>query len=91
MPPDRMDYRDLVGQASLKLCLHLIDPKSTSADELLDIYTNIWSKAGSIGKRSSEIEHFDFLIDAYGQLTKSRRNGAVTVLQFLKTELGKLV
>ena len=91
MPPDRMDYRDLVGHASLELCLHLLEPKSAEADALLDIYKNIWNKARSIGKRSSEIEHLDFLIDAYGQVPKSRRNGALTVLQYLKTELMKLV
>ncbi|MEJ1237362.1 CHAT domain-containing protein [Chryseolinea sp. T2] len=91
MPPDKMDYRDLVGHASLELCLHLLEPKSASADALLDIYKNIWKKAGSIGKRSSEIEHFDFLIDAYGQVPKTKRNGALTVLQHLKTELLKLV
>lgn len=91
MPPDRMDYRDLVGHASLALCLHLLRSTPTSADDLLTIYRDIWNKAGSIGKRSSEIEHFDFLIDAYGQVPKGKRDSALTLLQYLRTELMKLV
>ncbi|MGC3944722.1 MAG: CHAT domain-containing protein [Chryseolinea sp.] len=91
MPPDKMDYRDLVGRASLELCLHLLQPKSSSAASLLNIYKSIWKKAGTIGKRSSELEHFDFLIDAYKQVSQTRRNGALKVLDHLKTELNKLV
>ena len=91
MPPDKMDYRDLVGRASLELCLHLLQPKSSSASALLNLYKSIWKKAGSVGKRSSEIEHFDFLIDAYGQVPTNRRNGALKVLEHLKTELDELL
>ena len=86
-----MDYRDLVGSASLELCLHLFNPNSTSANVLLTLYKDIWNKAGTVGKRSSDIEHFDFLLDAYGQVSKSKSQNLLNLLRYLKTELTKIV
>jgi CHAT domain-containing protein len=90
MPPDKMDYRDLVCTASLELSINLLRPKPTSANSLLKLYMGIWSSAGSQGKKISEIEHFDFLIDALSLLPKQKSAAALTMLNYLKTELSKL-
>jgi hypothetical protein len=39
-------------------------------EDILEEYKNTWEKAGSIGKKLGEIEHFDFLIDALAQSKK---------------------
>ena len=38
--------------------------KAPVFESILEEYKNTWDKAGSIGKKLGEIEHFDFLIDA---------------------------
>ncbi|MEO8473604.1 MAG: CHAT domain-containing protein [Chryseolinea sp.] len=90
MPPDRMDYRNLVGVASIELCLNILKPSKTSVKELLALYKSIWVKAGTHGKKSSELEHFDFLIDAYQQLPKRKVIEIVNLVKGIREELDKL-
>jgi CHAT domain-containing protein len=69
---DKMDYRDMVGIATLELCLYVLNPPAT-INALLNLYRKIWLKAGSQGKKMAEVEHFDFLIDAFSHIPKAKQ------------------
>ena len=91
LPPDKMDYRDMVGMAAIELSLCIFSVRQTSANDLLNVYKKIWDKAGSQGKKLAEIEHFDFLLDAYGQVSKNKIPGVLKLIRDLKTGLSKMI
>ncbi|HMK03703.1 MAG TPA: hypothetical protein VK489_05910, partial [Ferruginibacter sp.] len=70
---DDMDFWEEISVANAALCLWLLEGKNTKqvdGDRVADTYMSVWNMAGSQNKKMAEIEHFDFLIDAYSHLVK---------------------
>ena len=95
-PIEELSYWDWAAVANIKLCLLMIGHKGPGFitpryEEILEDYKGTWEKAGSIGKKIGEIEHFDFLIDA---LAQSKKRNAVTIgakIDNLRDELDKMI
>jgi CHAT domain-containing protein len=82
---DKIDYRDLVSIATIGLCQHVLSPTASSAKDLSTLYKKIWDRSGSQGKKLAEIEHFDFLIDALSQISKTKQ--VKKSIEYLKKQL----
>jgi len=95
-PIEELSYWDWAAVANIKLCLLMTGHKGPGFitpryEEILEDYKGTWEKAGSIGKKIGEIEHFDFLIDA---LAQSKKRNAVTIrakIDNLRDELDKMI
>ena len=79
--PDELSYWEWASAASIRLCLLMLDVKTSRSklptyEETFDLYKETWDKAGSKGKKLGEIDHFDFLIDA---LSLSKKKAAITM------------
>lgn len=64
---DNLDYWDLIAFLNIDLCLLMIieDEKiETKWDEVIQNFKKVWQKAGSIAKKTAELEHLDFLIQS---------------------------
>lgn len=90
---DNTDFWHIAAIANIKLCLLILDHTKSAPDwtDVLDTFKKVWSRAGSRGKRLSEIEHLDFLIDA---MTLSKNKYAQKLkknIEQLKSELEKLI
>lgn len=62
-----------IGIAGAYLCKWLLEGKNTkelNEEVLTGYYLKAWSIAGSQNKKIAELEHFDFLVDAYTHLLK---------------------
>ena len=61
----RMDYWTLMESAGGKLCQLFINPAEAATDctltDLLELYRRMWLKAGSKGKKMTEVEAISFL------------------------------
>ncbi|OBX26568.1 lecithin:cholesterol acyltransferase [Gelidibacter algens] len=60
-----LNYWDLIAFLNIDLCLLLIieDGKiETKWDEVIQNFKKVWQKAGSVAKKTAELEHLDFLI-----------------------------
>jgi CHAT domain-containing protein len=69
-----LDFWERISVNNAALCVWLlegINPAQASANKLVDDYSKIWHMAGSQNKKMAELEHFDFLIDAYSNLLKA--------------------
>ena len=69
-----MDFWHEISVANACLCLWLLEGKNTAGmteKMVTDAYLKVWNMAGSQNKKMAEIEHFDFLTDAYANLVKS--------------------
>lgn len=69
-----MDYWNEVNIANAGLCLWMLnggDSRELNSIKVLNSYVKVWNRAGSQNKKIAEIEHFNFLIDNYSNLTKS--------------------
>ncbi len=70
-----MDFWNEIGIANAFLCLWLLEGGNTVTVtdlRVVDAYKKVWNIAGSQNKKIAEIEHFDFLIDAYSLFGKSK-------------------
>jgi CHAT domain-containing protein/glutaredoxin 2 len=90
---DNTDFWHIAAIANIRLCLLILDHTKGSPDwtDVSDTFKKIWQWAGSKGKRLSETEHLDFLIDA---LTLSKHKQAPKLkkhVEQLKSELEKLI
>ena len=68
-----MDFWVEISIANAILCMWLLEGKNTaqvSEKALAGYYLKAWKMAGSQNKKIAEIEHFDFLTDAYTYLVK---------------------
>ena len=52
---------------------------------VVENYTRVWNVAGSQGKKIGELEHLDFLKDAYAGLVKSAK--VVKTINKIKNDL----
>jgi CHAT domain-containing protein len=66
---ERMSYWDMLAGINIGLCKYiLLYSDKSDKKEFENIYKEIselWKKAGSKGKRFAEIEHLEFVIDAF--------------------------
>ncbi len=92
--PAMQNYWEMGRKANIRLCMLVsdaIDKDPQNCDAVLDDYRVTWNRAGSRGKKFSEIEHIELLIDA---LSTSRKRNAVKLrklLEGLKDDLLKLI
>lgn len=87
-----MEFWNEIAKANALLCAWLMEGKNTKefTDKMvIDAYKKVWGIAGSQNKKVSEIEHFDFLIDAYTGLVKKPAN--VTTIKKIKQDLEKII
>jgi CHAT domain-containing protein/pimeloyl-ACP methyl ester carboxylesterase len=90
---DVMDYFMMVGVANIQLCqmiIHTVPEGDSAWDALKLTYRTIWNKAGSPGKKMSEIEHLEILLDAFTLVDNQGVNPLVDFVGQLKTELENL-
>jgi hypothetical protein len=89
-----MKYWDMVAVANIKLCRAIINSSAKTKpewDEVLEIFRNTWTKAGSKGKRLAEVEHLQLLNDKLALVNKPGVNTVRKNIRQLKEELSKMV
>jgi tetratricopeptide (TPR) repeat protein len=89
-----MKYWDMVAVANIKLCRAIINSSAKTKpewDEVLEIFRNTWTKAGSKGKRLAEVEHLQLLDDKLALVNKPGVNAVRKNIRQLKEELSKMV
>lgn len=89
---DELSYWNWASAANIKLCLLMLDSRTGSNraaefDITFNVIKETWDKAGSKGKKLSEIEHFDFLVD---MLSLSKKKNASTITERIKEMRSKL-
>ena len=87
-----MDFWNEIAIPNALLCAWLMEEKNTKefTDKMVaDVYKKVWSIAGSQNKKVSEIEHFDFLIDAYSGLVK--KPAKVDAIEKIKQDLENII
>jgi hypothetical protein len=87
-----MDFWKEIAKANALLCAWSIEGKNTKelTDKMVvDAYRKVWSIAGSQNKKVAEIEHFDFLIDAYTDLVK--KPASINAIKKIKQDLEKII
>jgi len=67
-------FWDISAKANIHLTQMLIDGTTASEKKVVESYGDLWAKAGTLGQKQTELEHFDCLIQAFGTLkTKSEQ------------------
>jgi hypothetical protein len=68
----KSSYWDISAKANIHLTYFLLDASPSSKNKVMESYDLLWKKAGSIGQKQTELEHFDCLIHSFAaQKTKS--------------------
>lgn len=90
---DNTDFWHIAAIANIKLCLLIMDHTKGSPDwtDVLNTFKNVWQRAGSKGKRLSETEHLDFLIDAMSLSKNKYAQKLKKNIEQLKGELEKVI
>jgi hypothetical protein len=90
---ERMSYWDMLAGINIGLCKYILQYSDKSdKKEFENIYREIselWKKAGSKGKRFAEIEHLEFVIDAFSDTKKKNAIELKTKLEQLLKDLAK--
>ena len=87
-PEIDMDFWDEISIANASLCIWLLEGKNTpgmTEKRVVETYFQVWKRAGSQNKKIAEIEHFDFLIDAYSNILKSP--GIVKTIKKIRNDM----
>ena len=82
------DFLAEISLANAQCCLWLLDGKNSAGLNekiLLAHYTSAWRQSGSQNKKMADIEHLDFLIDAYSDLVK--KPVVLKTLRYIKSGL----
>lgn len=56
------DFWNRAGSSDVLLCKFLLKPDDTNYEALKEAYKSIWSRNGSVNKRTAQIENIDLLI-----------------------------
>ena len=90
---ERMSYWDMLAGINIGLCKYILQFSDKSdKKEFENIYREIselWKKAGSKGKRFAEIEHLEFVIDAFSETKNKNAIELKTNLEQLLKDLTK--
>ena len=87
-----MDYWSEIAHANAALCYWLMEGGNTklvTENKVVEAYTKVWKFAGSQNKKTSEIEHFDFLIFVYSGLVKSPK--IIKTLKKIRQDLVSII
>ena len=87
-----MDYWSEIAHANAALCYWLMEGGNTklvTENKVIEAYTKVWKFAGSQNKKTSEIEHFDFLIFVYSGLVKSPK--IIKTLKKIRQDLVSII
>ncbi len=73
-PSEKMDYWDLISSANIDFTRFVLDgAKSDEINKVILPYKKAWEKYGSRGKKIAEVEHIEFLLDAFAQIPKAKK------------------
>lgn len=68
----KSSYWEIAKKANIHLTQLLLDGTPASQKKVLENYNLLWEKAGTLGQKQAELEHFDCLIHSFSsQKTKS--------------------
>ncbi|MGZ5191437.1 MAG: CHAT domain-containing protein, partial [Flavisolibacter sp.] len=88
-----MKYWDMVAIVNIQLCMAILNSTTSRTkvewNDVLGHFRATWAKAGSKGKRISEIEHMELLIDGLSLSKKPNVNSLKKNIEELKEELKK--
>jgi hypothetical protein len=85
----KSSYWDIAGKANIMLTLMLIEGTADSHKRVSEAFQVLWQKAGNLGQKQTELEHFDCLIHALANQKKGI--GLEKMLQEIRAELaGKM-
>jgi hypothetical protein len=62
----KTSYWDISAKANIHLTQMLIDGTTAAQNKVIESYHLLWKKAGTLGQKQTELEHFDCLIQAFG-------------------------
>jgi CHAT domain-containing protein len=85
------NYWDLAAIINIKMSLYLLGKGGYTVQDILAAYTKLWASAGARGKKISEIELCDLMIDALTHIEHAKARRLAAELTFLRTELVKLI
>ena len=92
---ERMSYWDMLAGINIGLCKYIVqfteDDDKNEVDNIFKEISYLWKKAGTKGKRFSEIEHLEFLIDALSAAKHKKTKALAAYLVQLKNNLSNLV
>lgn len=93
---DELSYWNWAAAANIGLCLLMIDPKKATPkaadyEEAFNVYKETWDKAGSKGKKLSEVEHLDFLVDCLSLGKKKNMLTMAEKIEEMKDKLEKMI
>lgn len=83
-----IDFWSEIRNADASRCLWLLEGSNTARlteAMVVENYTRVWNVAGSQSKKIGELEHLDFLKDAYAGLVKSPK--VVKIINKIKNDL----
>jgi hypothetical protein len=81
----KTSYWDLSAKANIHLTQMLIDGTTASEKNVVESYQVLWGKAGTLGQKQAELEHFDCLIQAFG--TPKTKSEQITNLEKIRAAL----
>ena len=88
---EEKEYWDWIVAAILLLCKRLLGDRTITEESLLTEFTTVWQLVGSQGQHQTEIENFDFLIDALGMADPAKTQDILDVVKRLKMSLEIMV
>ena len=78
MDKDNLGYWDMLAFLNLDFCLMMINENEKTENErwedIINSFDKIWHKAGSEGKKLSELEHLKFLIYSLQKAINEKTN-----------------
>lgn len=83
------NYYDMVAILNIKVVQYLLGKGSQTLEDIQNAYLQIWEHAGAKGKKISEIELCDLMIDAMSHISASKAQKNAADLLQLKNELMK--
>jgi CHAT domain-containing protein/pimeloyl-ACP methyl ester carboxylesterase len=83
-------YWDMIASVNLKMTLYLMKKGGYSIQDIQQAYTQVWENAGAKGKKMTEIELCELMIDSLQQLPLPNTKKIVAELLQLRTELVKM-
>lgn len=86
-----LTYWNMMYSVNLLLCLFLLGEKDINSIELQVAYKDAWSRGGSDGYQTSEIEHLSFLEDAFAMANTRQAKPVRTTLRQLKSTLETII
>lgn len=93
---DEMNFWDLMNEANIRLCMMVINPKKADEnpaawDEVLNVFRQVWVKAGSKAKKVTEVEYLELLLDGLSMSPAKNLTKLKADLKKFKEELSRMI